>query len=31
MYDRYCDHNWMRDDANCKVCLNCHQRKEVSE
>lgn len=24
----YCDHWWSRDDANCKVCLNCGKRKE---
>jgi len=29
-YDNYCDHDYVRDDANCKVCLNCHKRKEIS-
>ena len=31
MYDRYCDHTWERDDANCKICINCHTRREVNE
>lgn len=28
-YDRYCDHQWARDDANSKVCVRCGARAEV--
>lgn len=28
-YDRYCDHQWARDDANSKVCVKCKQRAEI--
>ena len=31
MYDRYCDHQWARDDANSKVCVLCKQRKEMAD
>jgi hypothetical protein len=28
-YDRYCDHVWSRDDANCEICVRCKKRREV--
>lgn len=30
-YDRYCDHEFVRDDANCKICLHCHTRREYEQ
>jgi len=29
MYDRYCDHNWTRDDANTMQCVKCKRRKDA--
>jgi len=31
MYDRYCDHHYVRDDANCEICVRCHKRREIDE
>jgi len=31
MYDRYCDHEWARDDATSAICVKCKRRKEYCE
>jgi len=30
-YDRYCDHEWARDDAHSKVCLKCKTRRDYDD
>jgi hypothetical protein len=30
MHDRYCDHDWARDDAHSKVCIKCKRREEIA-
>jgi hypothetical protein len=30
-YNRYCDHEFARDDASSKVCLKCHKRKDYKQ
>lgn len=31
MHDRYCDHEWVRDDAHSEVCLHCHDRRDIAD
>ena len=27
--EQYCDHRWVRHDANCEQCLRCKSYREV--